>query len=92
MRLYEVNFDDGDPTTTYATKREAMKAARKAVAEMRREGQSGVITVDQIVTCRMDRATIIRLINCAGGYVTDRQQIAQFPVGDAEENNGTHHS
>ena len=77
MIVYEVNASDGDPGTTVGTLREAHKLARQWAREVTPAGE--MCTVERIHTCRMDRATIIRLMNGAGAYVEKRVTVASYP-------------
>jgi hypothetical protein len=78
VKLYEVNAQDGEPSTTYATKREAMKEARRAAREYA-PIDGGDVEIDEIVIDRVDKALVVRLINGEGGYVSDRRTIATVP-------------
>ena len=77
MKLYEVNTGDGEPSLAYATKREALAAARVAARECAPAWET--VTVDEITLNRFTKALIVRLGNVAGGYVVERRRIFSTP-------------
>jgi hypothetical protein len=71
MKVYNVTTHDGESPIAFATKREAMAHARAC-------RKSTTVTVEQLTLIPLDKAAIVRLINCAGGYVEDSTVITTF--------------
>jgi len=83
VKLYELNAKDGEPSTTYATKRAAVAEARRAAREFAPEGE--IVEVDEITIDKITKALIVRLINNDGGYVVDRRTVFTTPAKRKEQ-------
>jgi len=77
MTLFEVSAANGEPSTTYATKRDAIAAARTLATD-----SSVVVTVDQITLGPLTKALVVRLVNVEGGYVDSRRTV--YTTGGAK--------
>jgi hypothetical protein len=77
MKVYEVNANDGESPIAYATKTEALKEACVAAKEYCPAGE--VVEVNEVTLCKLDKATIVRIINGGGRYVEASRVVASFP-------------
>lgn len=69
-----MNANDGEKTLYFATKRDAMREARRAAAEYAPAGEN--VEVEEVTLVKLDKAAIVRLVNGEGGFVEDSRVIA----------------
>ena len=79
MKAYSVLAYDRTQTA-YATKGEAMKAAREALAQE----DVDVVRVEEIELMPITKALIVRLINYDGGYVANARHVATLSAKNAK--------